>query len=169
MNFKKLLFIISIFSVCLNFGFSESTSPEPYTYEEFPDTLHKLRRFEIISLGSIPFVSLDISLGYSGYKYATGKSEKFVNPFSSTADTAYTEDEIKGIIISSVCVGACIGLADLIVNEVKANKIKQKIKKENQQININSVVNNPDAVKIKLPEKSEENAEVEEVLEVVEE
>lgn len=133
-------------------GFSQSTTPEPYTEEEFPETMHKLRRFEIISLGSIPFVSLDIALGYSGYKYVTGKSSTFVNPFSVGSTDAYSEDEIKGIIISSVCVGACIGVADLVVNELKANKKRKKIQKENQKINITSVVNDPDAVKIKLPE-----------------
>ena len=72
MKIKEKILKTIIISLLLNllplapglFADSTSTSPAPYEKEEFPDFLHDLRRFEIITLGSLPFVTLDTSLAY---------------------------------------------------------------------------------------------------------
>lgn len=156
-----VLFTFLLFSFLPLNIWADSTSPEPYTYEEFPDTMHKLRRFEIITLGSMPFVSLDISLGYSGYKYLSGKSTTFVNPFSSSQSETYSENEIKGIILSSLGVSVGIGLCDFFINQYKEASAKKKLIKENQNINIIPIENDPEAVKILLPQADMSEQEVE--------
>ena len=66
--FKKLTAVILSFSLFTSFMFgAETKNPEPYNKEEMPQTLQDLRRFEIITLGAMPFVMLDTTLGYSIY------------------------------------------------------------------------------------------------------
>ena len=156
MRYNKLFFILFlVFSIFTSTVYCESSTAEPYTEEEFPETLHKLRRFEIITLGSMPFVSLDVSLGFSTYKLASGKSSSFINPFSSSSsETAYTEDEIKGIIITSLAISLGVGVSDFIVNQIKENKAKKQIKAESQNVTV-SIADDPEAVKIILPEEEQ--------------
>lgn len=105
----------------------ESTEPEPYEKTEFPQWLRDAGRFEIISLGSVPFVMLDVSLVYGLYKYASGKSSKFVNPFaSSNTDDGFSKSEQKKILAVSFGIGAGIGLTDFIINFVKRRKAEKE-------------------------------------------
>ena len=104
---KKNIFIL----LFLLFSFvplaAEDTTPAPYDTEELPVVINDLRRFEIITLGAMPFVALDASFAYSGYKYASGQTEKFPNPFGTSAENGYTvETERK---------------ADMALNSVKEN------------------------------------------------
>ena len=55
---------------------------DPYEQDEFPQWAKDLRRGEIISLGSIPFVGLWVVGSYGGYKYFSGEIDSFPNPFS---------------------------------------------------------------------------------------
>ena len=152
------LFLTSFFLFCLCNGLfgqsknTQDTSPAPYEEDEIPQGLKDLRRFEIITLGSMPFVTLDAAIVYNGYKYASGKSDKF-NPL---ATANYSPDEMKRIIITSLCVSAGIGLSDYIVRLIKRKSSQKKEKEEKSSI---SIEENPRAVKIPLPEESsgEEN------------
>jgi len=148
MNKKSFLiaFIVAFF-LSAN-AYSQSTknnSPQPYSQEEFPQALQDLRRFEIITLGSMPFVTMDAAIVYNGYKYFSGKADKF-NPLA-TAD--YKPEEMKKIIISSLCISAGIGLSDYIIRLIKR---KSSQKKDQEQTNTISISENPEAVKIDLPE-----------------
>ena len=152
------MLITSFFLFCLCNGLfgqtssSQDTSPAPSEEDEIPQGLKDLRRFEIITLGSMPFVTLDAAIVYNGYKYASGKSEKF-NPL---ATASYSPDEMKRIIITSLCVSAGIGLSDYIIRIIKRKSSQKKEKEENSAI---SIEENPEATRIPLPkEKSgEEN------------
>ena len=145
-----LLFINnSIFAQSSN---TTDTTPAPYEENEIPQALKDVRRFEVITLGSMPFVTLDAAIVYNGYKYATGKADKF-NPLA-TAD--YKPDEMKKIIITSLCVSAGIGLTDYIIRLIKRKSSQKKEKMEASGI---SIENNPDAVKIQVPQKPEEEIE----------
>lgn len=148
----KKVFFLTIFLFAVNNCFCQSNTnnktPEPYTDEEFSQGLKDLRRFEIITLGAMPFITLDSAIVYNGYKYATGKAEKF-NPLA-TAD--YSQKEMEKIIITSLCVSAGIGLSDYIINLVKRHSIKKRQSMMDANITIEE---NPDAVKIPLPESSE--------------
>lgn len=135
-----LLLLISLFSQNL-FADSSSTSTTPKAYDddEFPQALLDLRRFEIITLGSMPFVMLDTTLAYSAYKYASGKSTSF-NFLNSSS---YDKDETKKIILTSLGISASIGLTDFIVRLVKrskANKASRNLYNENLNIYENNLL-----------------------------
>ena len=123
---------------------SNDTSPQPYREEEFSQGLKDLRRFEIITLGAMPFVTLDSALVYNGYKYFTGKADKF-NPLA-TAD--YNQKEMGTIIITSLCVSAGIGITDYVINLIKRNKVKKIQRQQDSNISIEEI---PDATRIPLP------------------
>ena len=147
-------FIIFLFFAVENCFCQTNTSPEPYSDDEFPQFMLDLRRFEIITLGSMPFITLNSSIVYNGYKFATGKSDTF-NPLA-TAD--YSQDEMENIIITSLCISAGIGLTDYIVNLVKRSRINRRLRQQDSNI---SIEEDPDAVKIPLPSK--ESSEVIEI------
>ena len=154
---KKRIFtaiIIFLFFAAADCFGQTNTSPEPYSDDEFPQFMLDLRRFEIITLGAMPFITLNSSIVYNGYKFASGKSDSF-NPLA-TAD--YTQKEMENIIITSLCISAGIGLTDYIVNLVKRSRVKQRLRQQNSNI---SIEENPDAVRIPLP--STENPELPEI------
>ena len=126
---KRLFFtVLSLFlffaaSNCFAQSNQTNTTPEPYTDDEFAQPFKDLRRFEIITLGAMPFITLDSAIVYNGYKYATGKAEKF-NPLA-TAD--YSQKEMEKIIITSLCISAGIGLSDYIINLINFHHFYLKI------------------------------------------
>jgi hypothetical protein len=80
---KKLIAKILIFSLLLNTAlpvFSEDTTPKPYEDDELPQTLKDIRRFEIITIGALPFVTLDATLAYSTYRYAKNDFDSAYQP-----------------------------------------------------------------------------------------
>lgn len=141
--------------------YAENNVPEPYTEDEFPSFLYDLRRAEIITLGSMPFITLGTSLGYSFGKYAYHgfDSDYFSNPFAKTTESAYSADEQVGIILTSLGISLGIGITDFIVQTVKRNSKAKKIKNnDNSPIKITPISEDPDAIKISLPnEESLEN------------
>lgn len=129
-----------------------NTTPAPLEEDEIPQGLKDFRRFEIITLGSMPFVTLDAAIVYNGYKYAAGKSDKF-NPLA-TAD--YNPDEMKTIIITSLCVSTGIGITDYVIRLIKRKSTQKKQKLKNTGI---SIEENPDAIKIPLPSNNDEKSQ----------
>lgn len=85
--------------------------------EEFSQPLQDLRRFEIITLGAMPFVTMDTAIIFNGIKFASGKSQTF-NPLA-TAD--YTPQEMKTVILTSLCISAGIGITDFVIRIIKRN------------------------------------------------
>lgn len=156
MNRLNRIFIIFIFS--LFYGFfqplsAEDTTPLPYEQKEFPQGLKDLRRFEIITLGAMPFVTLDTTLVYSGYRYIqSGYNPDFYpNPFAAST---YTTDEQKKIILTSlgICVG--IGLTDYVVQLIKRSKAKKREKLLTyDDISIYPLSEDPDAILLPEPEE----------------
>ena len=155
---KKLLFAaISLFlffnaTNCFAQSNQTNTTPEPYNDDEFAQPFKDLRRFEVITLGAMPFITLDSAIAYNGYKYATGKASKF-NPLA-TAD--YSQKEMERIIVTSLCISAGIGLSDYIINLIKRSRIKKRERMQDSNIQIEEI---PDAVKIQLPETSQNQDE----------
>lgn len=154
---KKFIFKIILFSLIFNLSFQvfceENNNSDDINKEEIPQGIQDFRRFEIITLGAMPFVTLDATLGYSVIKYAKelsdgNKNATFPNPFKSSGDGGYDDDEIKGIILTSfgICLG--IGISDLIVNIVKRNKSASNKNKTN--LNIIRIEDDPDAIKIEF-------------------
>lgn len=169
---KKRNFILKLimFSLFINItlpAFSEDTTPEPYKDEEFPQGLQDLRRFEIISLGSMPFVLLDTSLVYSGIRYAKNDFSDEYKP-ALFSNSSYTEDEQKGIIFTALGISIGIGLTDYIVQVIKRNSKKKKNQKTYDDISIYPISEDPDAVKITPPDSDEELPESENEIDVEE-
>ena len=138
----KITALILIFSLFAENLFSaESKTPEPYSDNEFPGFLHDLRRAEIITLGAMPFITFNATLGYSLGKFAFNNFDPqyFVNPFAQSSDSSFSTDEQIGIILTSLGISLCIGITDLIVNSVKRNNAKKKINDPNNPVKINPI------------------------------
>lgn len=136
----------SIFSQNL-FCETDSHEAEPYNTKELPQAIKDFRRFEIITLGSIPFVMLDTTLVYSGIRYAKNNFDDAYKPniFDSSS---YTTDEQIKILLTSAGISLGIGTTDFIVNLIKRQSAKNRKKKQNQNINITPVSQDPDAVRL---------------------
>ncbi len=95
----------------------------PYGKDEFPQWAKDLRRGEIVSLGAMPFVGLWVVGGYGGYKYFSGKTDSFPNPFSSK--DAFEKQEIWTMVGVTAGVGLGIGLTDFFVNLARRKKAER--------------------------------------------
>lgn len=112
--YKKTLCILIIFSI-FTLSFAQNT-PKPYSDDEFSQTFKDIRRFEIITLGAIPFVTFDTIWIYSSIQAGS-----VTNPF--TAKNNLSSDEIKTVILTSVGISLGIAITDLIINLIKRKKI----------------------------------------------
>lgn len=134
---------------------TKSTTPEPYEEDEFPSWLKDLRRAEIITLGAMPFITLNTSLCYSfgNYAFHNFDSDYFLNPFAQGSDTSsYTSGEQAGILLTSLGICLGIGITDFIVHSVKRSNQKKKMRTQKKgNINIESVADDPEATKILPP------------------
>lgn len=151
---KKIIFFTVLISLLSSSFPVFSETPEPYQKDEFPGILHDIRRAEIITLGSMPFITFSATLGYSFGKYASHNfdSSYFVNPFSSTDENSFSTDEQIGILLTSLGISAGIGLTDFIVHTIKRNNRQRKLKKQkNPEIQITPIREDPDAIKITPP------------------
>lgn len=151
---KKCIGFVLLFSLLFSLFPVYSETAEPYKDDEFPDIFKDIRRAEIITLGAMPFITFNVTLGYSFGKYAAHNfdSDYFVNPFSSTDDNGYSTDEQIGIILTSIGISCGIGITDFIVHAVKRNKKMRKIKNQkNTEIQINPIEEDSNATKIERP------------------
>ena len=162
---NRLLFAFSAFFLSFSMLFAQTQSPEPYSKDEFHPVLKDLRRAEIITLGAIPFVTFNVTLGYSFGKYASHNfdSNYFPNPFAKSSDAnAYTTEEEIGIILTSVGISAGIGLTDFIVHEIKRSRARKRLKAlQNGPIKISPIEEDPEAVKIEiLPQNKNDDSDL---------
>jgi len=156
---KKIILLILFFSLLSPLCAENKTAEEKESESTIPQGILDFRRFEIITLGALPFITLDVTLGYSLYQFVDNRFIKgntnyaFPNPFK--AGEAYNNDEMKAIIITSlgICIG--IGLNDLIFNIIKRNKLKKQ--SSQGEINISSIEDDPDAIKLNIPNQRDKN------------
>ncbi|MGN0728274.1 hypothetical protein [Treponema sp.] len=106
---------------------SSSDTPEPYTKEEFPQWAIDLRRFEIVSLGAVPFAAISVNLGYSAFQYFSGNSDSFHAPFSG--NSSLSEGEQMKIFCLSIGTGVLIGTVDLAICLAKRRSEKKRLQK----------------------------------------
>lgn len=111
---KPLLLLISFFLMSLavpaNVFAAESSASSKYDDINFPQWAKDLRRTEIITFGSLPFVTLWTTVGYSLYEYG-----EFRNPLDKNTG-GFTEDDQWKIIKLSAASCVALGLFDLTVN-----------------------------------------------------
>ena len=164
---KRLTARILIFALLLNclapvFSETKNTTPKPYDKDELPQTIKDLRRFEIITLGALPFVTLDTTLGYSTYRYIKHDFDEEYKP-DIFSKNQFTQDEQAGIIITSVGVCVGIGITDLVIQLIKrSSKKKRERQITYDDISIIPISEDPDASEIPLPQTQETEEEIEE-------
>lgn len=162
MKKKNLIHTFVLFSLIFNL-FTPLFAEEAKEKEEIPQVMQDIRRFEIITLGSLPFVLLDANLVYSGIKYVQNDFAPQFKP--SFNQSNLTKKEQENILLTSlgICVG--VGLTDLIVNIVKRNKEKKRQELRNTPIMIEPIApiaNDPEAIMLDKPEQNTNTAEGEE-------
>jgi hypothetical protein len=100
---------------------------EPYTKDEFPQWARDLRRTEIVTLGSLPFVALGVALGYSVIRYVDHDMDPDYapNPFAKTVSGLSTDEQLD-ILFISLGVSALFGLTDLTINLIKRHNTNKQ-------------------------------------------
>lgn len=169
MKKKSLIAKIILFSIFLNIGlpaFSADTNPKPYDNDELPQTMKDLRRFEIITLGALPFITLDTSLAYSTWRYAQHDFDAEYKP-DIFAASSFSQEEQRNLILTSlgICVG--IGLTDLIVQIIKRSHKKRTLQASYDDITI-LPLSDEEGQEVRLPSENvdlveEDNQEVQEI------
>ena len=153
-----LFLILCVFSLSTFPCFAEeSTTPEPYTSEEFPEWAKDLRRTEIISFGSLPFVTLGVSIGYGGYLYATGVLDSFPNPLNKSENSFDTDQQVT-VLEMSLAISFGLGLTDYIINLIQRsskNKRLKKIQESKEKISVTPLT--PEEAAELLRKNSSEN------------
>ena len=172
---KRFASTVLIFSLLFNwitpvFAQDNSHTPKPYEKDELPQSVKDLRRFEIITLGSLPFVTLDTSLAYSTFRYAQNDFDEAYKP-DIFSKTSYTQEEQTGIILTSVGISLGIGLTDLVIQIIKRSSKKRREKRQitYDDIAIVPLAEDPDASQIPLPAIESEESEYSEESEEIEE
>jgi hypothetical protein len=121
---KKCIVIVCFIFVCVSALSAENDSgdlkePEPYTEEEFPEWMHNLRRFEIITLGTLPFTFLATFLVYDFIRYATSGFDRDYALFGSTNPVPYTTEEKIGVVIAACSTSVLIALVDFFIGKAR--------------------------------------------------
>lgn len=156
MKFSKVLFSFLLLFCFFSFNlFSADTKPEEYNQEEIPQSLQDFRRFEIVTLGALPFVMLDTTLVYSGTTWAmNGFSGRSPTPFAGANKFSTTEQ--KNLVLTSLGISVGVGLTDLIVRIIKRkseNKRKEIFNTRDILIEpVTPVSEDPEAYRIELPD-----------------
>lgn len=161
---KNLIAKILIFSLLLNISvpaFAADTTPKPYDSDELPQTMKDIRRFEIITLGALPFVTLDTTLAYSTWRYVQHDFDSAYQP-DIFAASSFSQEEQRNLILTSlgVCIG--IGLTDLIVQIIRRSHKKRANQINYDDISIIPISEDEDAQIIPLPSADDET-EVQEI------
>ena len=124
--FVSILLFFFIFSFLPQGAFADSSSSTNYDDIEFPQWAKDLRRTEIITFGSLPFVTLWTTVGYSLYEYG-----EFRNPLDKSTD-GFTEDDQWNIIKISAATCLALGLTDLTINLISRARKESRLKKERE-------------------------------------
>lgn len=125
-SFKKIISLLLIFTFApLNF-FAEDNSSSI----DIPLWLKDFRRTEIITFGSLPFVTIWTSLGYGFLTYG-----EFQNPLDKS-NSNYTESDQKKIITIAALTSIGLGLTDLVINLISRKVQSSKEKKVERAINV---------------------------------
>lgn len=161
---KKFIFLTLLFFLFNTFIFAEE---QITSQKETSQVVHDLRRFEIITLGSMPFVTMDLSLGYTAWKnIVEGDKNVSISPFGAykydpEKDGDFLKSDCGKMISATLITSICVGAIDFTVNIIKRHSINSKNKKNAEKnIIITDLENDPDATKLSLPENREKESKL---------
>ena len=135
-----LIFFVSLFSVFPVYAEDTTVSrtPDPYGAEEFKQWQKDLRRFEIISFGALPFVSLLSFWAYDIGRSIAHKGDPAYNPWpikDAKIAVKLTEKEQLNIFLTAVGISLGVAIIDLTYRSIKrANEKKLEEKNEEEAI-----------------------------------
>ncbi|EPF27785.1 hypothetical protein DWB79_11610 [Treponema medium] len=112
----------------------EDHTPVPYTKEEFPLWQRELRRFEILSFGALPFVTLLSFWGYDMIRAIQHPKDPAYYPWPlKQADkaVALTEKEQLGVFLTAAGISVTIALIDITYRAIKRSAAKKRLEREN--------------------------------------
>lgn len=122
-------------STATNSGTDTAPVPVPYDPNEFSTWQKDLRRAEIISFGSLPFVTFMASIYYDVYRYYEHGQQSAYRPWPfKDNDTAIatSEDSQKSIILMSVGISLGVALFDYGFRAIRREIRNKKAEKEHQ-------------------------------------
>jgi len=134
-KFLAVLILICYFSTMIfaaGTTSSSNTTPESYTDDEFPDWAKYIRRFEIVTLGSLPFTTMTATTIYTSIRYAqNGFDSNYIpNPFAFTSSEAnIDQDEQKIVLYTALATSLVLGIVDISIYVAKIEKAKKANKK----------------------------------------
>ena len=112
----------------------EDQTPVPYTKEEFPLWQREFRRFEILSFGALPFVTLLSFWGYDMVRAAKHPKDPAYYPWPlKKADkaVALTEKEQLNVFLTAAGISVTIALIDITYRAIKRAVVKKRLEREN--------------------------------------
>lgn len=134
-KFFYILFFITFMSML--FAQKVDRTPEPYGIDEFTTWQKDLRRFEILSFGALPFVSLLSFWGYDMIRAAKNPGNVAYYPWPlKRADIAapLTEKEQKNVFFTAMGLSVGVALIDYtaraIMRRIKQKKLEAEMQEE---------------------------------------
>lgn len=112
----------------------EDHTPIPYTKAEFPLWQRELRRFEILSFGALPFVSLLSFWGYDMIRAMQHPQNPGYYPWPfKQADkaVALTEKEQLGVFLTAAGISVTIALIDITYRAIRRSAERKRLEREN--------------------------------------
>ena len=109
-------------------------TPEPYTKVEFPLWQRELRRFEILSLGALPFVTLISFWGYDIIRYAQYPRDPRYYPWpfkQNQGAVPLTEKEQLGVFLTAIGLSITVGIIDITYRAIKRSAELKRLEREN--------------------------------------
>ena len=130
---KKCIFCFLLLFSVISIIYSEDDPytdliPEEYSDDEFSEGWKKIRRAEVIFIGSYPFSLLFTKIGYDFADYAGSGFSRSKAPaiFGGSEQEGYTDNETKQILVTALYVSAAFALTDYIIGEIKHRKAEKK-------------------------------------------
>ena len=132
-----LIFFVSLFSVFPIYAEDTTVSrtPDPYGAEEFKQWQKDLRRFEIITFGALPFVSLLSFWAYDIGRSIAHKGDPAYNPWplkDAKIAVKLTEKEQLGVFLTAVGISLGVAIIDLTYRSIKRANAK-KLEEKNEE------------------------------------
>ena len=132
-----LIFFVSLFSVFPVYAEDTKVSrtPDPYGAEEFKQWQKDLRRFEIITFGALPFVSLLSFWAYDIGRSIAHKGDPAYNPWplkDAKIAVKLTEKEQLGVFLTAVGISLGVAIIDLTHRSIKRANAK-KLEEKNEE------------------------------------
>jgi len=112
----------------------EDHTPEPYKKNEFPLWQREVRRFEILSFGALPFVTLLSFWGYDMIRAAQHPKDERYYPWPlKQADKAVplTEKEQLNVFLTAAGISITIAAIDITYRAIKRSAERKRLEREN--------------------------------------